>query len=57
MNKFFLYQYIFIERDIYKYTGKTIHKIMRIRVHSAFYMQNLMLAAYRPNLAEVARTV
>lgn len=57
MNKFFLYQYIFIERDIYKYTGKTIYKIMRIRVHSAFYMQNLMLAAYRPNLAEVARTV
>jgi len=57
LSKFFRYKYILNERDMYEHAGKTIHVIMRIRVHSSFCMQNLTLAAYTPNFAEVFRTV
>ena len=52
---FFFFSYFDCTWCIEKYSGKIIHKIIRILVLSSFCVLNFMLPARSPNFAEVAR--
>jgi len=48
--------YFLLHRCTEKSTGKIIHIILCIRIHSSFGVLNLLFPACRPNFSEAART-